>query len=215
MLLQEQRKVWRGMSDKYTCSIGSVCGTSHLSKTIIFFERLRDRPGWNPFILGDADKSHTFIMIDKDTIAETHINEGMRQKPATIYDGMRISVYRPKFLNDYAKYNMRRLIDYMTGEKYGTGKIALLALDGIFRTFWFSKKFGITSFKVCSNVVGWLYQKTPTWTCTNSILWMVYKGTYNHHYEQNYKFGCDWKSLTPDKCEDWMRAHPDDWEKVV
>jgi len=190
-----------GILDRKCCAIGSVYGESLISKLIVFIQ-------------GDSDKSHSYFYENDEDIIETNLFRGARKRPAIVYKNKKTSIYRPKFLTTKTKQNMVILANYILGESYGITKLPLLALDSLTNSFFFSKHFGITNFKVCSHVIGWLYQKTPIVECPRNILYKIYKGEWNHSNELNYKFGALWKYTNPDMLEDWMRDNPEQWEKV-
>ena len=77
------------------------------------------------------------------------------------------------------------------GQGYGWGKIPLFALDGLFKTYFFTRFFGLTSFKVCSQAAAWAYDKVMGFDV----------------------FGINWKSATPDNIDDWCSNH-DAWVEI-
>jgi len=204
------------MTDPYTGTIGLQKADSAIGKVIVFFERLRDRPnGWNPFKLGEASKSHVFILTDGSNLIETHMFQGVRSKPYFLYDKKDIELYMPTFINDIIKKNMVSILRYVVGDSYGWGKLPLHALDGIFKTYWFTKKMGISNFKDCTNLAGWIYKVTPTEKTNPIVLYKIAKGKYDSPKALNYEFGCKWQSLQPDKQNDFIKNNPRNWEKVV
>jgi len=189
------------MIDSFSCSIGSYAGKKVISRIIVFFQRL----------INSADKSHTFFLENRHNIIETHAFQGVRMKPLSIYHGKETTIYRPTFIPYVTAKNMVALARYATGDGYGWDKIPLHALDCIFNTYRFTQRFSLTHFKVCSQLIGWLFQKTPTEDTNPILLYKIATRRYNHPQELNYKFGCDWKSLTPDGIEDWLKDNPHEW----
>jgi hypothetical protein len=195
------------MIDLLSCSIAveKVQPDKKVGKVIQFFERLGDRPNrLNPFKLGEAWHCHALILENRRQLIETHILQGVRKRPLGIYAPGEIEIFRPLFLNEVTIYNMVTIANYLIGQKYGSGKLPLHALDAIFATYWFTNRIGITSFMDCSNLVGWLYKHAPTVEVDDLVLYGIAMGKIDHPDELGYELGCKWQSLNPDKLFDFV-----------
>lgn len=196
-------------------AVGFVRGSSWISDAIIFFQRLRDRPSWNPFVLGEASSSHVFVGLDEDHVVEAVAGKGIVKSKVTEYNGVSLTYYRPLFLTPEIRDNLIIMMQLLCGQRYAYGKIVLLALDALFRTYWFSRRCGVTDFKVCAHVVAWLYDKVPTTPAYVDALNSIVKGKYEHPQALGYKFGVkSWKDLNVDLLQDFM-AESVDWEQIV
>lgn len=130
---------------------------------------------------------------------------GIRTRPLSVYTSTPCVIYRYLTNNtDETKAKMLELCLGLVGQSYGFLKLPLYALDGVggwvtrvvFRQnkpfYFFSKSFGITHFKVCSNAVGYVYEKV---------------------YGRKDFFHIPWRSLTPDLIDDFCVAHGD-WQII-
>lgn len=185
--------------------------SSMISKSIVFFERLRARKKF--FSFGEARTSHVFGFKNDCSIIETHMFQGVREKPISVYKNKKVRIFKPKFLSFVIKDNMKRMLPYLTGDSYGITKIPLLALDNIFDTYFFSKTFGITDFKVCNQLWAWIYKKVPIVYSSDDDLYNIAKGKFDHQKELGYEFGCHWKQTNPDIMEDFVSQSKDWIEK--
>lgn len=70
---------------------------------------------------------------------------------------------------------------------YAPLKLPLFLLDSIFRTYFFTRTFGITNYQVCSELFAWAVEKV-----TNEKA-----------------FGIGWRSVQPDTIDDWCRENPE------
>ena len=186
------------MIDKHSMAIGLV--KAKKNNLINIFQRMKS----------PAVHSHSYTYINKHTIDETNIFQGAKQKPAHVYDDYTIKVFTPKFLNRITIYNMQQLLTYTLGERYGLPRIPLMALDCMFNTYFFTRRFSIGSFKVCSNRVAWVYAKAPTVEVTDSELYNIAMGKLDHEFELDYKFlDVSWKQVTPDMINDHCEESKD------
>ena len=140
------------MSIPHTVSgdVGLSASKTWRSKTIRFFGKLQT---------GKATRSHVFACIGDDQIIES-LTE-VRVDDLAKYDGQDIEIWRPP-LDDEDRIRFRRGILKMAGDGYGWFKIPLFAADSVATAitkpftgkyvFFFTKTFGISSFKVCSHL---------------------------------------------------------------
>lgn len=194
--------------------VSFVRGTGKLSDAIVWFQRLRDRPSWNPFILGDDSPSHVMVHDSENFVVEALIERGIARNPISIHANEGLETFRPTFLTQIIKRNMYIMLDLMVGQMYGYGKIPLLALDGLFRTYWFTQVFGITNFKVCVHVAGWVYFKVPIVETDIATLNRIVKGEYDHPQQLGYQFAnTKWQNLNVDTVQDFVIANAG-WNRV-
>ena len=164
--------------------IGLWSSNTWLSKAIRFFEHLQT---------GSANKSHSFACLGDDQVIEAL----MRVKINDIekYDGKDVEIWRLP-LSESDRLNFKRGMLKVAGDGYGLGKIALAAMDSLASVvgrffgrkkpvFWFSKKFNLTSFKDCSQLIVWGLQK-----------FTVYRLHDENHSE------ISWSIVTPDYLQD-------------
>ena len=124
--------------------VSYIRGNSQISDWIILFQRLRDRPGWNPFVLGEADATHVWVHDTDNKIVEALTVGGITKRDLSVYAGKDFDTFRFVGMTDVIRKNMRIMMELMVGQMYGYGKIGLLALDSVFRTYWFSRRMGST-----------------------------------------------------------------------
>jgi len=134
--------------------IGFSASNTFVSRAIRFFTSMHT---------GEATYSHSFALIDENLIVESL--DRIRIKPLQKYDkdNQSISIYRIP-LDDVERKKFRDGMILMENGHYGWFKIPLFALDavttGIKRlfgsnspSFFFTRKFAITSIPVCSQLV--------------------------------------------------------------
>lgn len=169
-----------------SADIGLSSSDSFVGRAIRYFEAAQS---------GSARYSHAWIALGKLTDKPQVIESlwKIARSPVGKYADQKIIVYRHKNLTRGQRNEVALKCVELTNHSYGTLKIPLFALDGIFRTYFFTKMFGVSSFKVCSNLVAWAYE---------SVL--------GHEV-----FGTCWRSVTPDVIDDYCQAHPDTWEVVL
>lgn len=162
-------------------SIGLSKSKSFVSKTIRFFGKLQT---------GDARYSHSFMILDDKFILEEGFF-GLRVRPIKKYLDQQVLVYRPKFLSQKASDRVKEEALKQVGTYkgiYGYAKIPLFALDSVFKTYWFTKHIGVKHFKVCSQFCAYLFYKYA-----------------------DYDEFKNWRSLSPDGLDDFMRKKTIDW----
>lgn len=156
---------------------------SWISKAIRFFR----------FDKNKTRVSHAAIVVGDGLIVESLWR--IRVKEVVKYDGQGIIVYRiPDTLLGTRNLDMKSPMDIrkavarhamlFAGDSYGVMKIPLFALDSIFHTYWFTQKLGISSFKVCSELYAYCWQKFG-----------------------NLNFNTDWRSASPDSLDDWFSVN--------
>ena len=138
--------------------IGLSSSNTIISKLIRFFEHLQT---------GSANKSHAFACIGDDQIIEALVR--VKINDIKKYDKQDVEIWRLP-LSDGDRLNFKKGILKVAGDSYGWGKIALAAMDSVASVtsrlfgrkkpvFWFSRKFNLTSFKDCSQLIVWGLQK--------------------------------------------------------
>jgi hypothetical protein len=100
---------------------------------------------------------------------------------------------RPEILSERERVRAAVMAAACLRDTYGFGKIMLTGLDCLFRTYWFTQRFGLTHYKHCANLVAWA----------------LYQGTGRHLFG-----GLNWRSVTPDLIDDWCSARMSDWDVV-
>lgn len=111
--------------------------------------------------------------------------------PLSKYEGQEIIVWRLIDMTEEERERMavRALTQCNMG--YASGKIVLFLFDCIFRTYFFTRLFGVSNYKVCSNLIAWAREK-----------------------ENGKKFGIGWRSVQPDTIDDWCRRNKKKAEMV-
>lgn len=121
-----------------------------------------------------------------------------------VYADMPIRVYRSRTWTLEQRLKIAAQWESAEGTGYAWLRMGPIMLDSVcgwfkrvvFRRrddfYWFTQHAKITNFKVCSNLWAWGVEKSL-----------------------GQQFGDrTWQAHTPDTLEDWMRAHPDEWELV-
>ena len=143
-----------------------------LSRTIRKFGKI---------LSGGARFSHSALVVDKEKILEALYT--VTESPLKKYDKQDIVVWRnPEWTAEQRQQIVERLME-IRGEAYGFSKLPLFMLDSVFRTYFFTSRLGVTSFKVCST----------------AITWAAFKVTGDKE-----PFGCPWRSTQPDTIDDWF-----------
>ena len=175
--------------------IGFEYGRGGVSSLIRAFQKLYD-------FKDKRHPSHVFIMFDH-WIYETHMFKGVIKRHAIDIDRSRCDIYHVKGLRTETKRNMQMMLEYVLGTKYGAPMIGLMALDRLFNTFFFTKSYGVKSWKVCSQLVAWVFHKVPKYVVANQYLMRVAREDEFCSCSLNYEFGEEWRSVTPDMMQDW------------
>ena len=160
-------------------------GNGWLSRSIRWFGRRAT---------GDCRINHTAIYAGNINGRHCVIEEvgKLRIAPLSVYEDMPCVVYQMHGLTDDQRQAILDKLLPVVGQAYGWGKIPLFALDslcqGVARWFkkdatcyFFTRVFGITAFKVCSQAAAWAYDKT------------LGRDT----------FGRNWRSVSPDAQDEW------------
>lgn len=156
-----------------------------LSKAIRWFEKKRS---------GDSRFSHAALALGELTTQEEVIESLIKvtRGPLSKYNGQQIIVYRMKGLTDKQRNEIVLKAVSVEKEGYAWFKIPLFAMDSIFRTYFFTRYFGLSNFKVCSELIAWAYEtvlgKKP--------------------------FGLGWRSVSPDVIDDFCANGPLNWEVI-
>lgn len=164
---------------------GLSCGTGLIAKTIIWAEKMQT---------GEANRSHAYIYIGEAMIIESLVEVTISDESK--YDDQDIEIWRlPIPYNE--RLRMRKELMKLAGENYGWFKLPLHLADSLasgflnlFRkekkpVFWFTKHFGITSFKLCSHLYVYALH---TWTGYRLL---------NENHKQ-----VDWRECSPDYLQD-------------
>ena len=165
-----------------------VQGTAWLSRAILWFERFLPN-AWNH--RHKPRCSHWAIVYDPHFLIEAVGR--IRMAPLCEYNNTRVVIYRRQRYADWQKKIYVGTLLEQWDSKYGWGKLVLLALDALFRTYWFTQRFGVTSYKVCSEFAAWGWQQTFGSDMVPDI---------------------DWKNVSPDLLDDFCRSNPDVWECI-
>lgn len=167
--------------------IGLCTSEALISRIIRFFTSIHT---------GSATKSHVFGFVDSHLIVEALGK--IRVNPISNYQNVAFDVYRiPLNKEDQDNYALNMLREINKG--YGWFKLPLFALDGaataISRVFgrkdpvfFFTKKLGITNFRVCSQY----------------IVWGIHKFTSYKFKDHNNK-EVSWRVVSPDLLEDLLK----------
>lgn len=142
---------------------------------------------------GEAGYSHAAMALGELTLEPAVIESLFRvvQSPLTKYEGQEIVVYRMKSIDQMTRNRIAARALSVSNEGYGVLKIPLFAMDSVFKTYWFTSTFGVSSFKVCSNLIAWSYEKVLS----------------------RLPFGIGWRSVSPDGIDDMCRISHE-WEKI-
>jgi len=142
--------------------IGLSRRKSWISKTILFFGKRKT---------GSAFYSHAFLLLMEEglVIEETFFGLRIRQYEK-VYSKIPHVLYRPKFFTkeEYISIKSAALRQVGTIQGiYGYTKLPVMALDALFKTYWFSKHIGLKHFKVCSQWIMYLlkdhYDSAKNW----------------------------------------------------
>lgn len=159
--------------------IGLSASKEWLSSAIRWFERLQT---------GEANRSHAFSMISGRRCVEALVR--VRVSDFKKYEEADIEVYRLP-LSDNEREDFADGIMLSAGDDYGWFKIPLHAADSILSmirkkpTFYFTKKFGITSFKDCSQLAVWALHNFTDYVLQDE----------NHEK-------VEWRTVSPDYLQD-------------
>ena len=136
-------------------------GSGFVSKSILKFGRLKT---------GECKWSHAFILIG-DYIYEQQAEKcGVKCVHKSKYKDIPHILYYLPAVDEMniirARTECDRQVKSVRGI-YAFTHIPLMALDSVFKTFWFTRTFGISNFKVCSEFMCWLdvkYLKSGIYT---------------------------------------------------
>jgi hypothetical protein len=139
---------------------------------------------------GEANASHAAAVIDgQGNLVESLVR--VARSHLAKYDTTPARVWRNTRWSFAQRAAIAARVQTAVGEGYGWGKIALFALDCLVpgQRYPFTQLFGVTSFKVCSNLVAWAIEKETG----------------------NQAFGLPWRSVSPDAIDDWCGKHGGEW----
>jgi len=165
-----------------------VIGESRFSKAIRWCEQfLPDK--WRR---GPPRFSHIAVVYRPHILIEAVGR--IRLAPLSEYENSRVVVYRRKGLEDWQRkmYADAMLEDW--DQRYGWGKIVLLLLDALFGTYWFTQRFGVTSYRVCSEYAAYWWKQV---------------------FGDDLVEDTDWKDVSPQLEIDYISNRPDLWEFVL
>ena len=176
--------------------IGISTSNALMSKIIRFFS------SWHT---GKATKSHAFAFVNDELIVEALGK--IRLNPVSSYSKETFDIYRLPLLEEDRK-NFRLNMLREVNDAYGWTKLPLFALDSIATkimsilgkkepVFFFTRYFGITSFRVCSQFVVWGLHKFTSYRIRNTKEQVV-----------------NWKIVSPDYLEDLLRLPINQAEKI-
>lgn len=167
--------------------IGLSTGDAFISRAIKFFT------SWQT---GNATKSHAFGSVGGRLIVEALGK--IRVNSIEKYEDSVFDVYRlPLNEADRDSFELNMLREVQSG--YGWFKLPLFALDGVTTAisrifgrvdpvFFFTRYFGVTSFRVCSQYVVWGLHKFTAYRLKNSNNEVVH-----------------WRTVSPDYLEDLLK----------
>ena len=165
-----------------TIRIGLSRSNTWLSKAIRWFGKHKT---------GNAQYSHAFLLFG-DTVYESLWNgvkatkyRKYRGKPHVLYTPIFVTGKQSKVIEKY----LLRLTESVKGS-YGYTKLPLFALDALFKTYKFTNRWSITSFKVCSQLACYCFYKKIKY----------------------YKFK-NWRSMSPDDIDDFCMIESSDWSR--
>lgn len=150
------------------------------------------RVGHSMFYAGNAEVVESVFPATKLSSLEKY-----RSEP--------LIVYRRKDIDLQTRLEIVLKAKSILGLRYGATKFPLFMLDSLGGWikrrlgqkddfYWFTQHFGITHFKVCSNMTSWAMDKKIA--------------------QHGYTFGRPWQSVNPDTQDDWCARHPAQWEIV-
>lgn len=152
-------------------------------------------PGWlirlgGIIKTGSARVNHSWLIASATGILEAVGR--IRAASLAAYLDTPSAIYRYRHWTFEERVAVVAQMESIIGQGYGWGKIVLHALDSFIpgQHYPFTRLFGVTSFKVCSSAIAWAaYNAGARWP-----------------------FGpINWRSVTPDYLDDWVRSHPEDW----
>jgi hypothetical protein len=155
-----------------------------------------------------ARYSHAWMMINWMALIESMFYVTVNL--ITKYEGKEIAIWRNKILTEAERKGIAELLITTRGTLYGITKIPLFALDHLFQTYWFTKKFGVTTFKVCSQEVGWGYYRY----FKNLKESGIELDAIRERYASDLVFDVPWRCLDPDGIDDYCIAHPEEYELI-
>lgn len=169
--------------------IGLTMSDSWISKLIVWFTSGQT---------GDASKSHGLLSAGQELIVEPLASGKICINKISKYDNSNIDFWRIP-LNDEDRENLKLGILQAVNSAYGFLKLPLFALDSVATkilslfgrkepVFFFTKYFGISSFKVC----------------TQFVVWAIHKFT-SYRFRDKNDIVVDWKIVSPDYLEDLLK----------
>ena len=135
---------------------------------------------------GAARVSHAAMALGDLVVPASCVESLWRVEvsPLSKYDGQEMIVWRLIDMTDEERERMAVRALTQCNMSYDVFKILLFLLDCLFRTYFFTRLFGISNYKVCSNLIAWAREK-----------------------ENGRKFGIGWRSVQPDTIDDWCRRN--------
>lgn len=124
------------------------------------------------------------------------------RSPLSKYENQEIVVYRMKNLDIGVRNEIALRAISIEQQAYGLLKIPLFALDGVFKTYFFTSHFGLSHYKVCSELAAWAYEKTFD-KFKKTVLADLCK-----RLGKNPPFKKGWRSISPDFLDDHCSKSP-------
>lgn len=140
-----------------------------------------------------AKSVHVDVAVSRESIVGAVGR--IRKTVITDYANRPVIIYRHRDWTMAQRAAIGDLAVSVVGQMYGWGKLGLIWLESWLPKSWypFTRHLGVTSFKVCSNLVGWLTEKA---------------------IDQRPWNGVHWRCLNPDFIDDESRDHPLTWKVV-
>lgn len=178
-----------------------------ISGTIRWFSKRRT---------GSARFSHAALALGNMHIVPSVIEAitRIRINPLKKYRNQPIIIYRNKHLTSTALRSVVTQALTITNQGYAWLKLPLFAFDALFKTYWFTQYLGITNFKVCSNLIAWVYYATFKGLELHSLKGFSEYTEMLDRFKSDKVFGINWRSTSPDTIDDWCVTHSDEWEVV-
>lgn len=156
-----------------------------LSRTIRKFGKIKT---------GSAKVSHAALCLGKLTEKPEVIEALWKviRNPLSKYDKEQIVIFRKRGLNQAQRNEIALKCISVENQAYGILKLPLFALDSLTHSYFFTQTFGLSNYKVCSNLIAWAYEKAA-----------------------GIKFGVGWRSVQPDTIYDFCVSKQQDWEIIL
>jgi len=124
-----------------------------LSKSIRWFGKVKT---------GKAEYSHAAMALGELSLTGDQVIESLwkvEMNDFSKYRNQDIVIWRHNLLTEKQRQNIAIRAVTLHSDGYAFFKIPLFALDSVFRTYWWTRTFGFSNFKVCSNLIAWSYEK--------------------------------------------------------